>query len=72
MEQGSIAVVIPTFDRLELLRETVRSVEEQERPASRIVVVDDGSSDGSAEWAESETAATVLRNPEGGWGPAPR
>jgi glycosyltransferase involved in cell wall biosynthesis len=70
MEQGSIAVVIPTFDRLELLRETLRSVEEQERPATRIVVVDDGSSDGSAEWAEAETAATVLRNPDGGWGPA--
>ena len=70
MEAGSIAVVIPTFDRLELLRETLRSVEGQERPATRIVVVDDGSSDGSAEWAESETSATVLRNPEGGWGPA--
>jgi glycosyltransferase involved in cell wall biosynthesis len=70
MEPGSIAVVIPTFDRLELLRATLRSVEEQERPATRIVVVDDGSGDGSAEWAEAETAATVLRNPEGGWGPA--
>jgi glycosyltransferase involved in cell wall biosynthesis len=70
MERASIAVVIPTFDRLELLRATLRSVEEQERPASRIVVVDDGSTDGSAEWVEAETTATVLRNPGGGWGPA--
>lgn len=70
MEQGSIAVVIPTFDRLELLRATMRSVEGQVRPAARIVVVDDGSTDGSADWAEAETVATVLRNPQGGWGPA--
>ncbi|HVW48643.1 MAG TPA: glycosyltransferase [Solirubrobacterales bacterium] len=70
MEPGSIAVVIPTFNRLELLRETLRSVEGQERPPTRIVVVDDGSCDGSAEWAEAETRASVLRNPEGGWGPA--
>ena len=70
MEPGSITVVIPTFDRLELLRATVRSVEEQERPAARIVVVDDGSRDGSAEWADAQSTVTVLRNPEGGWGPA--
>jgi glycosyltransferase involved in cell wall biosynthesis len=70
METGSIAVVIPTFDRLELLRATVRSVEEQERPATRIVVVDDGSRDGSADWAEARSTVTVLRNPDGGWGPA--
>jgi glycosyltransferase involved in cell wall biosynthesis len=70
MEQGSIAVVIPTFNRLDLLRATLRSVEEQERPATRIVIVDDGSTDGTADWAESETTSAVLRNPGGGWGPA--
>ena len=70
MEPGSIAIVIPTFNRLDLLRATLRSVEEQERPTAKIVVVDDGSRDGSADWAEAESAATVLRNPDGGWGPA--
>jgi glycosyltransferase involved in cell wall biosynthesis len=70
VQPGSIAIVIPTFNRLDLLRATLRSVEEQERPPTTIVVVDDGSRDGSADWAEAESAATVLRNPAGGWGPA--
>jgi glycosyltransferase involved in cell wall biosynthesis len=70
MAPGSIAVVIPTYNRLELLRATLRSVVEQERPPERIVVVDDGSTDGSAEWVEASTDAVLLRNPGGGWGPA--
>jgi glycosyltransferase involved in cell wall biosynthesis len=70
MDQASIGVVIPTFDRLELLRQTVRSVRGQRRAADRIVVVDDGSSDGTAEWLAGQEDVTVVRNPDGGWGPA--
>jgi glycosyltransferase involved in cell wall biosynthesis len=44
----SYAVVIPTYDGGDLVLETVRSVVEQTRPPEQIVVVDDGSTDGSA------------------------
>jgi hypothetical protein len=70
MDQASIGVVIPTFNRLDLLRETLRSVRGQRLAADRIVVVDDGSVDGTEEWLAAQEDVAVVRNPAGGWGPA--
>lgn len=43
-----IAVIVPTFNRAEYLREALASVMAQERPADEIIVVDDGSKDHTA------------------------
>jgi hypothetical protein len=48
MSARGFTVVIPTYDGGDLVIETVRSVVEQSRPPEQVVVVDDGSTDGTA------------------------
>jgi glycosyltransferase involved in cell wall biosynthesis len=52
-EQPLVTVVIPTWNRLPLLREAVASVIAQTYPAWELVIVDDGSTDGTAAWVRS-------------------
>lgn len=47
-----LAVIIPAYNRRELLLETLESVRAQTVAPSRVVIVDDGSSDGTPEAAE--------------------
>lgn len=49
----SISVIIPVFNREKYLREALQTVFAQTRPADEIIVIDDGSTDGSAEVARS-------------------
>ncbi|MEE8138400.1 MAG: glycosyltransferase family A protein [Thermoanaerobaculia bacterium] len=53
-EDGSVSVVIPTHNRAELLRRALRSVEGQSRPAGEVIVVDDGSDDGTGDLVRSQ------------------
>jgi glycosyltransferase involved in cell wall biosynthesis len=43
-----IAAVVPTYNRAELLRETLRSILAQSHRPAEVIVVDDGSTDGTA------------------------
>jgi glycosyltransferase involved in cell wall biosynthesis len=52
---AAVAVVIPTHDRLATLRRAVGSVERQTAVPWQLVVVDDASSDGTAEWLATLT-----------------
>ncbi len=54
-----VSVVIPTFDRLSLLREAVDSVIAQTFPAWELLVVDDGSTDGTKEWLSGHPEARL-------------
>jgi len=53
-ERHSISVIIPAYNRAGLIGETLQSLLKQTLPAKEIIVVDDGSTDGTAEAAERE------------------
>jgi GT2 family glycosyltransferase len=55
----SVTVVIPCYNAEEHLRDALRSVRAQARPAHEVIVVDDGSTDGSAALARTEGARIV-------------
>jgi hypothetical protein len=57
---AQVAAVIPSWNRRDLLATLLRNLAEQARPFAEIIVVDNGSEDGSAELAEG-AGARVLR-----------
>jgi glycosyltransferase involved in cell wall biosynthesis len=58
-----VSVIIPTRDRLALLQQAVRSVSEQTLRDWELIVVDDGSQDGTWRWISSHHALRALRTP---------
>ena len=60
----TVSVVIPTFDRLVLLRRALESVVGQTRPAEEILVIDDGSTDGTTDAIEAEYPEVVCHRQE--------
>ena len=58
----SLAVVIPTYNRRAILERTLEALADQSQRDFRIVVVDDGSTDGTFAWLESR--ARTARQPQ--------
>jgi glycosyltransferase involved in cell wall biosynthesis len=56
----SVSVIVPVHNGTRFLSEALRSVKSQARPADEIIVVDHGSSDGSAEIVRREHPDVVL------------
>ena len=54
MQDPTVTVVIPTFNRLALLREAVESVKAQAFHDWELLVVDDGSPDPTAEYVQAD------------------
>jgi len=50
MKSLKVSVVIPTYNRLEFLKQAIDSLLNQSHPPDEIIVVDDGSSDGTKEY----------------------
>jgi len=67
-----ISVVLPVFDRERYVGDAVRSVLGQSRPADELVVIDDGSTDGSMDVvrAFASPKIRILAQPNGGIGSA--
>lgn len=70
----SVSVIIPAYNAEKYLEEAVGSVLRQSSPAAEILIVDDGSTDGTLAMAHDLAAQhaliTVLTRPNGGSGPA--
>ena len=60
-DMSSVAVIIPVYNREDYLREALDSVFAQTRPADEVIVVDDGSTDASADVAASYPGVTLIR-----------
>src|SRR5438128_8506232 len=60
---NDVTVVVPTKDRRQVLDVALRSILAQEGVDVRVVVVDDGSSDGTAAWlADLDPRVEVVRH----------
>lgn len=62
----SISVIIPAYNARTFLPEALASVHAQELPPAEILVVDDGSNDGTAEWASGQENVRVIRQQNSG------
>jgi len=64
----AVSIIVPTYDRVEFLREAVESVRAQTVADWELFVVDDGSSDDTVPWLESlaESRLTVIQQPHSG------
>ncbi|MGC8832836.1 MAG: glycosyltransferase family 2 protein [Armatimonadota bacterium] len=68
---GGVSVVVPAYNRRDVVAEAVQSVLEQTLPPDEVLVVDDGSTDGTADAAEQfGSPVRVIRRHNGGPGAA--
>jgi glycosyltransferase involved in cell wall biosynthesis len=64
---NTVAVIIPAYNSLGTIGRALESVYAQTLPAHQVIVVDDGSSDGTADWvAQQYPAAQVIRQNNAG------
>lgn len=65
------SIIVPTLDRLEFLKRTVQSIRQQSFSEYEIIVVDDGSRDGTSDWlAENVSWLRGIRQSNKGPGAA--
>lgn len=62
MPTPTVSVVVPVFNGLTYLPETVASIQAQTHPDIEIVLVDGGSTDGSREWIEAFEHPRVVKD----------
>ena len=60
-QSPEFSVVIPTYNRLHLLKQAVASVQAQTYVNYEVIIVDDGSNDGTANYTESLRGLKILR-----------
>lgn len=61
----NIIAVVVTYNRRELLKRNIHCLQ-QNAPVSSIVVVNNGSTDGTAEWLDAQPGLTVIHQPNVG------
>jgi rhamnopyranosyl-N-acetylglucosaminyl-diphospho-decaprenol beta-1,3/1,4-galactofuranosyltransferase len=61
-----IAAVVVTYNRLELLKETIEAIKSQSYAVSYLIVIDNGSTDGTGEWLDKQTGIKVIHQKNSG------
>ncbi len=56
----TVVVVLITYNRIELLKEVLYGIQSQTYPIQHIIVVNNGSSDGTYEWLQEQSGLTVI------------
>ena len=67
---GGVTVIVPVWNRRDLLERLLEGLRAQTYPVAEALVVDDGSQDGSAELAESMGATAIRMGSHGGFAKA--
>jgi len=70
MIKGLVSIIIPTFNRANCIRDAIESAQAQTYPAKEIIVVDDGSSDDTAQRVSEINGVQYLYQPNQGHGAA--
>jgi len=65
-KKQSVAAVVVTYNRLELLKKCIQSLKGQTRKLDEIIVVNNSSSDGTLEWLNSQNDLTVITQENSG------
>lgn len=55
-----IAAVVVTYNRITLLKRVIKSLKNQEYPLTDIIIVNNGSTDGTTEWLKEENGVIVI------------
>ncbi len=67
MSGGEVTVIVPVWNRCELLERLLCGLRAQTQAPAKVLVVDDGSQDGSAEVAEAMGATAIRMGSHGGF-----
>ena len=70
MIKGLVSIIIPTFNRAACVIDAIKSAQAQTYPAKQIIVVDDGSSDDTAQRVAEIEGIEYLHQPNQGHGAA--
>lgn len=65
MTRPRVDVIIPTVDRLQMLQEAIASIEAQTYENWKLLIVDNGSTDGTVDWLESRGIPWVSESVKG-------
>ena len=66
MNKQTVAAVVVTYNRLELLKKCIQSLRDQTRKLDEIIVVNNNSTDGTLEWLNSQNDLTVITQENSG------
>lgn len=62
----TVAAVVVTYNRIEDLKICIASLQQQTRPLQRIIVINNGSTDGTGDWLASQSDLLVVTQPNVG------
>lgn len=60
MKNSQVAAVLVTYNRLELLKKVLFSLKNQTKFIDKIIVINNGSTDGTTEWLESQSGIEII------------